>query len=394
MKVPTVSFIYNRRKTAKKGHTASVELRIAYDRKSKYISTGVQLLPKEWVNGTVTNRPDAQQLNNSLTMLRNNVMTVINQMLNERNVNIFEIPNRLNAMAVENGKTFLEFCREREEVRTYGKSTDSKQRYERFLNWFTTWGKIKYFRDITDKNILAMDAALKAKQLKDNSKWQNYHRFLNSFILDAVAAGYVKRNPYKWVNINKDKDSNSLSTKYLTLEEIKRFSATDMGSECLNHIRDLFVFQTYTCMAYVDMAAFNFSKCTDYGKGKIYTGKREKTGQEFTFLILEPAMAVLRRYDYKLPLISNVKYNQYLKVCAQMAHIDKPLTTHWARHTGATILLNAGVDMETVAKILGHSSTRITRQIYAKLMDKTVAEEMAKVNEKLLKGTASETPPK
>ena len=79
LRVPTVSFIYNRRKTAKKGHTASVELRIAYDRKSKYISTGMQLLPKEWVNGTVTNRPDAQQLNNSLSMLRNNVMTVINE---------------------------------------------------------------------------------------------------------------------------------------------------------------------------------------------------------------------------------------------------------------------------------------------------------------------------
>lgn len=94
-------------------------------------------------------------------------------------------------------------------------------------------------------------------------------------------------------------------------------------------------------------------------------------------------MRILKKYDYKLPLICNVKYNQYLKVCAQMAKIDKRLTTHWARHTGATILLNEGVDMETVAKILGHSSTRITRQIYAKLMDKTIAEKMAEVNKKL-----------
>lgn len=394
MKIPTVGFVFNRRKTAKRGHTASVEVRICYDGKVKFMSTGVQVLPKEWKNGTITNRPDARELNDGLVSLRNSVLKAINQMLDEHNVNIFEIPDRLRTMSNECGKSFLEFCRERREVRTYGKSDDSKQRYDRFMKWFEKWGKIRYFSDITDKNVLAMDSVLKDKHLKDNSKWNNYHRFLNSFILDAIAAGYVKRNPYKWVNINKDKKSNSLSTKFLSLDEMRIFSCKDMKSDCLNKVRDLFVFQTYTCLSYVDMKAFDFSKCTDYGKGKIYTGERGKTGQEFTFLILEPAMAVLRRYDYKLPLISNVKYNQYLKVCAQMAHIDKPLTTHWARHTGATILLNAGVDMETVAKILGHSSTRITRQIYAKLMDKTVAEKMAKVNEKLLKGTASETPPK
>lgn len=78
-----------------------------------------------------------------------------------------------------------------------------------------------------------------------------------------------------------------------------------------------------------------------------------------------------------------MKYNQHLKVVAQAAHIDKPLTTHWARHTGATLLLNDGVDMEVVAKILGHSSTRITRKVYAKMLDDTVAREMASVEGKL-----------
>ena len=68
-----------------------------------------------------------------------------------------------------------------------------------------------------------------------------------------------------------------------------------------------------------------------------------------------------------------------------MAGIDKPLTSHWARHTGATILLNEGLDMETVAKILGHSSTRITRSIYAKLLDDTIAKKMKKAERKMLK---------
>ena len=59
---------------------------------------------------------------------------------------------------------------------------------------------------------------------------------------------------------------------------------------------------------------------------------------------------------------------------AQAAGIDKPLTTHWARHTGATLLLNEGIPMQIVSKICGHSSTKITEQIYAKLLDETVVD--------------------
>ena len=76
---------------------------------------------------------------------------------------------------------------------------------------------------------------------------------------------------------------------------------------------------------------------------------------------------------------SNVKYNQYLKVVAQAAKIDKPVSTHWARHTGATILLNDGVPMQIVSKICGHSSTKITEQVYAKLLDETVVDAIKKI---------------
>jgi hypothetical protein len=39
--------------------------------------------------------------------------------------------------------------------------------------------------------------------MKAYSRWNNYHRFLNSFIMDAMDAGLLERNPYRWVNIDK-----------------------------------------------------------------------------------------------------------------------------------------------------------------------------------------------
>lgn len=382
-RIPRLHFVWNRRHDATRNHPSAVELRIGYDGRGKYISTSIHLLKKEWADGTVVNRPDAMELNKALEKMKVDVLKIVNEMYDEGYINIDEIPNRLKRLH-KDGRSFIEFCEERADVRKYGHTEDSQERYDRIIRFLKKWGKIKYFSDITDHNILVLDDYLtNERHLKDNSKWNGYHRFINSFIIDAINAGYLKRNPYKWVNINKGKDTNGLS-KYLTDEELNRFASTDMHSDCLNRVRDLFIFQTYTCLSYVDMAAFKFSKTKDEGNGhKMYTGKRGKTGKEFTFLILKPAMEVLEKYNYKLPIISNVKYNQYLKVCAQMAGIDKPVSSHWARHTGATILLNEGVSMEVVAKVLGHASTKMTREVYAKLRDKTILNELDKVDKKL-----------
>ena len=78
-----------------------------------------------------------------------------------------------------------------------------------------------------------------------------------------------------------------------------------------------------------------------------------------------------------------MKYNEYLKVLAQAAKIDKPLSSHWARHTGATLLLNNGVSMQIVSRICGHSSTKITEQVYAKLYDESVVEAVTNIENKL-----------
>lgn len=76
------------------------------------------------------------------------------------------------------------------------------------------------------------------------------------------------------------------------------------------------------------------------------------------------------------PLISNQKLNGYLKKIAEICGIKKNLTFHLARHTFATtVTLSNGVPIETVSKMLGHSSL-ITTQIYARIVDKKISEDM------------------
>ena len=379
---PIVTLVFNRRHSATATKEAAVELRISYRKQQKYMSTGIKLLPKHWHRGRVVNRFDATQINQTLDKLVADVRTVILKMMDESTIDIYSIPDRLNQLHIGDIH-FLDFCDKRADVRSFGKSHDSKTRYERFMTKFRLWGGIQDWSDITEEKIIAFEGHLASLGMKPYSRWNNYHRFLNSFILDAISEGYLRRNPYKWVQINKEKSNGGIG-KYLTPYEFTKIKNANMATDSLQKVRDVFVFQTYTCLAYVDLASFDPKKIQEVKGMKVYIGKRGKTKETFTIPLLTPALDILAKYKNKLPIISNVKYNEYLKVVAQSVGIDKPVSSHWARHTGATLLLNeGGMDLKIVAKILGHSSSKITEQVYAKLLDETVVDAMASFENKI-----------
>jgi site-specific recombinase XerD len=90
-----------------------------------------------------------------------------------------------------------------------------------------------------------------------------------------------------------------------------------------------------------------------------------------------------QRKGVLLPVLSNQKMNAYLKEIADLCGIQKNLTTHCARHTFATTVTLANkISMESVSKMLGHSSLNMTRR-YARILDSTIGQEMSQLAEKL-----------
>lgn len=374
---PKIHLIYDRYKKAGPTRKAAVEIVVSYNYSQKYISTGVWLYPNQWDKGNIVNCEDVMQISSALDTLMSNVRQVLLEMIQEGNIDLGLIQERLDRKKQEK-MTFLDFCKQRAVIRKYGKEKDTQERYDRFLRMFSRWGKIKSFEDVRDEKIIAYDKYLASTGMKPYSKWNNYHRFLDSFIRDAVSDGLLQRNPYNWINIDRKKQSYGLD-KCLTLEEFRKLKEAKMPTESLEKVRDVFVFQTYTCLRYSDLARFNIDDITTINGMTVYKFCQKKTRKPTVIPLLPPALDILRKYDNKLPLTSNVKYNEYLKVVAQAAGLDYKISTHWARHTGATILLNEGVDMGVVAKICGHSSIKITEQIYAKLLDETVVDAVYKL---------------
>lgn len=378
-KIPTIRLIYNRRNTATGSRKASIELCITWNRKQKYISSGISICKDQWKDGFVVSTPDAKQLNIYLNSLVSKIRQLLFDMMEEGNLNLDRLLPQLEETDIQE-KGFIAYCKKRADVRKYGKSKASQKRYGRFIRLFAKWGKIKSFEDITEEKIIAYDRYLAKQGMKPSSKWGNYHKFLNSFILDAIEAGYISKNPYRNLYIEKDKSNSGLG-KYLTEKQLEQIKNTKMPTESLERVKDLFLFQTYTCLSYTDLKNFKPSSIQTIKGKQVYIGCRKKTDKPFTIPLLKEAIAILEKYNYNLPILSNVKYNLYLKAVAQNAGIGKPISSHWARHTGATILLNHGVSMQIVSKICGHSSIKITEQAYAKLLDETVVDAVAQAFE-------------
>lgn len=377
-KQPQITFIFNRRKTASLSIKAAVEMRITYNYKQKYIATGIMLYSNQWNKGRIVNCPDILQISTILDKMLSDVRSVLMNMIQEGNIDISSIQERLKQKEAEQ-IGFIDYCKQRFDVRKYGKASRSIDRYNLFLRVLEEWGGIRKFQEINELNLIAFDKYLADKGMCLYTKWHNYHRHLNSVILDAVNDGYLTRNPYKNVCIDKGRDIKSLE-KHLTPEEFHRLKVSKMPTESIERVKDVFIFQTYTCLSYSDLREFDSKMIQEIKGMNVYVGNRKKTNMTFTIPLLSPALDILHKYNGKLPIISNVKYNEYLKIVAQSSGIDKPLSTHWARHTGATLLLNEGIPMQIVSKICGHSSTKITEQVYAKLLDETVVEAISKLD--------------
>ena len=89
------------------------------------------------------------------------------------------------------------------------------------------------------------------------------------------------------------------------------------------------------------------------------------------------------RLQILLPIPANQKCNDYLKEIAAICGIEKRLTFHLARHTFATtVTLTNGAPIESVSKMLGHRSLKTT-QIYAKIVNDKLAEDMTNLSTRL-----------
>lgn len=176
---------------------------------------------------------------------------------------------------------------------------------------------------------------------------------------------------------------NEVTVNFLTEDEIETIRNKDFAGKGLNSVRDIFIFSCYTGLAYIDIYNLTSNHITTDIDGSLWImTNRQKTGTSSNIPLLQIAEEIIKKYENHpsvlqsgklLPVYTNQKVNEYLKTIAENCEIDKKLTFHVARHTFASsVTLGNNVSMESVSKMLGHKSIKIT-QYYSKITDKKVS---------------------
>ena len=221
-------------------------------------------------------------------------------------------------------------------------------------------------------NALMKDYMVTLNQEYDYVTAQSYCQKIKTVCMFAAANGKMSIDPFFDMHLRKGEKN----VQYLSEDEVITIRDSQLHNASLNRVKDLFIFQVNSGLSYCDMAILVPEDYQVTEQGLYYIHKqRMKTHTFFTAVVFPDGVDILRRYGFVLPILSNQKYNAYLKQIADLCNITKPLHTHVARHTYATLCLNRGVRVEVVAKLLGHSTTKVTAH-YAKFIQSTVISEV------------------
>lgn len=274
------------------------------------------------------------------------------------------------------------------------------QRYETALQHTRSFIQWKYnlpdleITKLTFEFISDFEFYLKTACKCGHNTTMKYLKNFKKIVLLCVKRGWLSRDPFGGFNLA----TKDVAREFLSQEEIDKIVKKTFVSERVTVARDIFIFSCYTGLAYIDV--YNLKR-SDIRIGidgqKWIFAYRQKTETPFRVPLLPVPLEILERYknhprcvneDKALPVRSNQKLNEYLKDIADLCGIEKRLTYHIARHTFATtILLNNGVPIETVSKILGHKYIKVT-QHYAKILDFKVSQDMEVLKAKFEKGTS------
>lgn len=377
-KTPTARFVFDRkhvstRSTAKGRKRGLVQIEIMYQRKRRYVTTGIKLFKEQWAadkENHVVNSAYADEYNESLRLQMQSVLGDINKQVEAGAVDLKAI------LASKHEALSLHELSELVERQRPSLSDNSKKAYVSMRNIFDDFGKFDDVSLIDASLVAEFDKWMIAGGISGSTRKIRLSH-LHMLLKCAVGKGFISSDPMDTYKMPKAKSKEIV---YLTDDELERIAQVELPGELLI-ARDLFLFQCYTGMAWADIATLDRSMVQTQGADTFISRSRKKTQVHYRTKLLTPAIDVMRRHGMEVPMPENYdKYRLQLHKVVKLAGISKNVNPHVGRHTFATWALSHGVSIEIVSKMLGHTKIETT-QIYAKVLAKDVEAQFDKLDE-------------
>ena len=360
-------------------------LRVNKDRKRKYVSLGISVLPEHW--DFSKNQPKADCPN------REYIEMLIAEKIKEYSAKIIELKannqeftatslvervcvNRVNRQTVGDFITNHISHLMTAGCKSYALSI--RQLYNSMVE-FNRHLDIP-FADIDVAWLKRYELFLREKRLAENTIGIRF-RTLRSIYNLAMEENVASPDSYPFKKFKVSKLHQETAKRALSKEDIERVLSYKSTNRYMRLPIDIFAF-TYYCggINFVDIAHLTRANIVD---GRLIY-KRQKTKKLIKIPLQSQAVALIDKYrndesPYLFPILSAfhktevqqanrihkviTKVNDRLKQIGESLNLPITLTTYVARHSQATVMKRAGVSTAVIREIMGHSSERVT-QIY------------------------------
>jgi len=373
-----------------------IVLRIRYRHEQRDTYTGFYVFNDYWIKrvGRVTmDEPLAQQLNSKLEQITHDVRGHFDEMKYSRlEFSIDELADKIRGKNPP-PETLMDYVEQK--IKEYKNridvdlTTSTWYKYQRVKNYLIDF--LQTTRRLINIPISRVDAPLlnqfylflRKEKKNCNNSAITLMNFLKTILKKPVQIGQIKEDPFEGLKLR----FSPVDRGFLTKEDLEKLTNYDFKNEHLDRNRDIFLLCCYTGLAYTDVQQLNGNHLIKDPDSTFYIKKtRQKTNVLSIIPLLPPAERILKKYsltddlrDFKIFVPCNQKLNLSLKTIGKLAEIEVPLFMHLARHTFATtVTLSNKVPLETVSKMLGHSTIKHTIR-YARVVGEKIKSDMEHV---------------
>lgn len=379
-----------------------VYVRVTVDGVPKETSTKRRWDVRRWDQKTeraIGTKEDARSLNFFLASLEMKVSNFKTELVNTgKTITAARIIDFVKGHESSKAKVLEEFQKHNDEVlalvpEEYSKGTHT--RYVTARSHVEEFIMFKYkkvdleFRELNYEFVTDYEFYLKTVRKCANNTVLKYISNFKKIVFRAIAKEIIPNDPFILFKGKKTKIKKSPLTK----AELQALENKKFCSDRLSTTRDIFVFQCYTGLAYIDAYQLKRTDIKEGDDGWLWIMScRQKSKSQTDIPLLPKAIEIMNKYKDDtlcisrgsiLPVKSNQKMNEYLKEIATLCGLNTTLNTHKARRTFAsTITLNNGVPINVVKSMLGHHSVKQTEE-YAITEQESISREMMELKVKL-----------
>ena len=384
-----VLFYINRTKVRKDG-TCQLLCKVSIDAESAHIGIKAAIEPSLW--NPETGRADgrsanARKVNRAIDLLTEQIEAHYRRIRNDLGFVTAELVKNAVKGVGQKPLTLLALFREHnaEFYKRVGvdRTKETYASYENSYNHLAAFVQQKYGQeDVTLRNLDKtfyddFDLFLRTEcDMMQKTVHEHLYR-LKKMTKRAVSQGTLRRDPYGKLH----PELPERKSRHLKLEDLKKLMETPIDKPNLQKVRDWFLFSTFTGLSYSDLTRLSDKDITQAADGTWWLHiRRKKTDTPSAVRLLEVPLRIIEKYrsERQSDKVFNLYSRKHLIILTrklgQAYGFD--MTFHVARHNfGTHITLSMGVPIETVSRMMGHKSITTT-QIYAKVTDKKVGEDM------------------